>query len=387
MTWPDQAIEQIPTTRFQPPFCPNPRCKAHHNVQPGGFRFHRHGVYIRKGDGRVVPRFLCLGCGATFSQQTFSTTYYLKVTRLLVPVAAGLLAGSAHRQLARSLHCAPSTVTRLSARLGRHAMLFQSWALKRLDAIREPVVYDDFESFACSQDLPLGMGTAVGQDSWFWYSLQHARHRRGGRRKLARKTQHLAPEPTPGAYRRAFRRTLQLLVGKLPENATLELISDGHPEYRSGLRDHPARRRVRHRIFPNPKQRFQGARRTPEARRRDREMFAVDLLHSLIRHSQAHHRRETIAFGRRHNALIERGFLMMAWRNFIKRRTERGSDPTTPAMILGLTDRPWSWARLLSQRLFVKRIGLSESWMRVYRREIVTPQIGANTRHRLIHAF
>ena len=112
MTWPDQAIEQIPATRFQPPFCPNPRCKAHHNVQPGGFRFHRHGVYIRKGDGRVVPRFLCLGCGATFSQQTFSTTYYLKVTRLLVPVAAGLLAGSAHRQLARSLHCAPSTVTR-----------------------------------------------------------------------------------------------------------------------------------------------------------------------------------------------------------------------------------------------------------------------------------
>ena len=78
---------------------------------------------------------------------------------------------------------------------------------------------------------------------------------------------------------------------------------------------------------------------------------------------------------------------MMAWRNFIKRRTERGSDPTTPAMILGLTDRPWSWARLLSQRLFVKRIGLSESWMRVYRREILTPQIGANTRHRLIHAF
>ena len=198
---------------------------------------------------------------------------------------------------------------------------------------------------------------------------------------------HLPPEPTPGAYHRAFQRTLHLLVSKLPANATLELISDGHPGYRSGLREHPARTRIRHRAFPNPKQRFQGERRTPEARRRDREMFAVDLLHSLIRHSQAHHRRETIAFGRRHNALIERGFLMMAWRNFIKRRTERRSDTTTPAMILGLTDRPWSWARVLSQRLFATRIGLSESWMRFYRREILTPQIGSNTRHRLIHAF
>ena len=287
MTWSDQAVEQIPATRFQPHFCPNSRCKAHRNGPPASFPFHRHGVYIRKGDGRVVPRFRCLRCRVTFSQQTFSTTYYLKVTRLLVPVAAGLLAGSAHRQLARSLHCSPSTVTRLSARLGRHAMLFQSWALQRLDAIREPVVYDDFESFACSQDLPLGMGTAVGQDSWFWFSLQHALHRRGGRRKVARKTRHLPPEPTPGAYHRAFQRTLHLLVSKLPANATLELISDGHPGYRSGLREHPARTRIRHRAFPNPKQRFQGERRTPEARRRDREMFAVDLLHSLIRHSPA----------------------------------------------------------------------------------------------------
>jgi len=38
-----------------------------------------------------------------------------------------------------------------------------------------------------------------------------------------------------------------------------------------------------------------------------------------------------------------RAYLLMAWRNFVKRRTERRSGALTPAMTLGLTDRPWSW--------------------------------------------
>ena len=32
-------------------------------------------------------------------------------------------------------------------------------------------------------------------------------------------------------------------------------------------------------------------------------------------HTQAHQRRETIAFGRRSNAVLERGFLFIVWRN------------------------------------------------------------------------
>jgi hypothetical protein len=71
---------------------------------------------------------------------------------LLAPVAAGLVAGSAHRQLARSLGCAPSTVTRLAARIGRHSLLLHSMFLERIGAIDEPVVLDHFETFVYSQD-------------------------------------------------------------------------------------------------------------------------------------------------------------------------------------------------------------------------------------------
>ena len=116
-------------------------------------------------------------------------------------------------------------------------------------------------------------------------------------------------------------------------------------------------------------------------------MFAVDLLHKLLRHSQAHHRRETIAFGRRTNAIIERAALMAVWRNFVKGVSERRNDRTTPAMRLGLAARPWSWRDVLSRRRFPGRISMPEGWMKVYRRGWITPAVGRNLPHNLQHAF
>lgn len=381
MLWPTQPVERIPPRRFVPRHCPWERCPSHRGPAP--FRFVRHGVFIRGRDGRVVPRFRCRSCGRTFSQQSFAFSYYLKRAELAEPVACGLLAGSAHRQLARSLGCAPSTVTRLAARLGRHGLLLLARGLDHLGGITEPIVYDDFESFCVSQDLPCGFGTPVGQLSWFVYGLDHAPHRRTGRRRRAGKQpRHPPPDPARGAYARAFRRTLDLLLARQPATATLNLVTDDHPGYRAALRSHPERPRVRHRVYPNPSRRP-----SAEARRRDREMFPVDLLHSLMRHSLAHHRRETIAFGRRLNALLERGFLMAVWRNWIKHRSERRPTAETPAMRLGLADRPWSWTRLLARRLFPWRLELPAPWMTVYRRRLITAEIGPNTRHERVRAF
>ena len=116
-------------------------------------------------------------------------------------------------------------------------------------------------------------------------------------------------------------------------------------------------------------------------------MFPSDLLHALLRHSAKHHTRETIAFPRRLNAALERGFLYAAWRNFVKGRSERKPDRRTPAMPLGLTDAPWSWPRVLGRRLFFSHLTLPASWARLYRRDWTTPELGRNTRHTLIHAF
>ena len=389
MEWPDQPLESLPPDSFVPEHCPWQRCRSHRRGVP--FRFHRHGAFVRQRDHRPVPRFLCLTCRRTFSLRTFAATYYLKRPDLVGPVAAGLNAGSAHRQLARSLGCDASTITRLSARLGRHSLLLSAYLLEHVDTIDEPVVFDHFQSFAYSQDHPLGIGTPVGQDSWFIYGLESASRRRGGKLTAAqtqrRKALKASTYAKPGAWGNSLRNTLDLLLGKVSAKGRLDLISDGDPGYGREIERHPDGRRIRHRVYPNPRRGPKGSPRSLQARERDRQMFAVDLLHGLIRHSLAHHRRETIAFGRRHNALMERAFLMIVWRNLVKRRSERRPQSATPAMLLGLTREPWSWPKVFARRLFPWRVRLPRSWMAIYERRWITPALPKNSLHTLKYAF
>jgi transposase-like protein len=383
MLRPRPPVDGIRPDRFRPPHCPRIDCPAH--LARRRFRFRRAGSYCVQCDPkRKIPRFYCCVCNRTFSRKSFSPTYYMKRPELLLPIAAGLVAGSAHRQLARTYGCAASTVTRLAARIGRHALLFQAQALEQLDGIPEAVVLDHFETFVFSQDDRLGIATPSGHSSWFVYGIDPAPHRRTGPRGVRKRTpRHALPEPLPESVVASTTRVLDLLFQLDPQG--LELISDEHPAYRSGVRRHSLRARIRHRIFPNPD-------RGPTAdrartRARDAAMFPVDLFHKLWRHTQAHHRRETIAFGRRSNAVLERAFLMCVWRNFIKGVSERKPDRTTPAMRLGLTDRPWRWLELFSRRLFPNRLKLPPGWRRIYRREWTTPAVGTNVRHHLVHAY
>jgi hypothetical protein len=120
---------------------------------------------------------------------------------------------------------------------------------------------------------------------------------------------------------------------------------------------------------------------------RDRALFPADLLHKILRHTLAHRRRESIAFGRRLNAVFERMFLAAVWRNFVKRRTERRPDRRTPAMRLGLAREPWEWRRVFARRLFPARERVPGVWQLLYRRGWTTPLLSSNTRHALTRAF
>ena len=385
MDWPRTPVDRLQD--FHPPFCPRKNCS--HHVQPKGFRYRWHGS-CPAIHGVRVRRFLCLHCGSTFSRRTFSVTYYLKRPELLRPVAAGLQAGSAHRQLARTLGCAPSTVTRLSARLGRHALLLQCRALAALEGqLNEPIVLDHFETFEFTQDLPLGVATAVGAQSWFVYALDPAPHARTGRRSPAqeRRRKRRARRPGRGGYLGSATRTLDRVLPLCPPDRPLHLVSDGHPAYDRAVAEHPHSDVIRLERYPNPPRRPKGSRRSARAIARDRAMFPVDLLHGLLRHSLAAHKRETIAFGRRLNAIVERMFLTAIWRNFVKGVSERRNDRTTPAMRLGLTDQPWKWERVLGRRLFPDRERLDGVWLELYRRDWTTPELASNTRHRPVFTY
>jgi len=164
---------------------------------------------------------------------------------------------------------------------------------------------------------------------------------------------------------------------------TVDVVSDDPPAYAHAER--LAHGSIRRRIYPNPP-RGPGSDRAV-ALERDRQMFPVDLLHKIWRHTQAHHRRETIAFGRRSNAVMERAFLFIVWRNFVKKISERTSEPITPAMRVGLTSQPLGWSEVFSRRLFPGRTCLPDGWMKVYRRGWITPEVGRNLPHALAQAF
>jgi transposase-like protein len=386
MDWCSGPLEN--QRRFAPPFCPRRDCSQHRLRRAAAFRYKRDGSYRGHG-GKRIQRYHCFACRRGFSRSSFTRSYYLKRPALLVPIAAGLVAGSAHRQIARSLGCAHSTVTRLSARLGRHALLLLARAHRFLPPIEEPVVLDHFETFEGAQDYPFGVATGVGQRSLFVYVLDPCPHARTGRRSAAQQAR-LKSRPsrlTRGGYEGSFRRALDILAPLSGENGDLRLVTDGHPAYERALERHPHRRRVRHLRYPNPERGPKGSPRSAEARRRDAAMFPNDLWHLLLRHSLAHHRRKTIAFGRRLNALMERLFLASAWRNFIKGVSERKPDPTTPAMRRGLASKPWTWSRLLGRRLFPDREQLPPTWLELYRREWISPFLPANTLHHKARAF
>src|SRR5262249_32939894 len=146
MDWPSVPVESIPYYRFSPRFCPRPDC-LQHRVEPRRFRFTRLSqTYFRKCDRRTVSVFRCRACLHKFSQQAFAASYFLKRPELTVPIAKGLVNGAAHRQIARIVGCAHSTVTKRARRLGRHAQVLQQFVLGALPGIEEPVNYDDFET-------------------------------------------------------------------------------------------------------------------------------------------------------------------------------------------------------------------------------------------------
>jgi transposase-like protein len=355
-----------------PPFCPNPRC-AHHRVTGPHWQVVRLGFYARQTPPLRVQRYRCGHCRRQFSDQTFSLTYWLKRPELLLEIAASLIGCSGYRQIARARTCAPTTVLTHAARLGRHALLFHQRYRPPVD---EALALDGFISFEFSQYAPTAYHVAVGQRSHFGYGFTDSELRRSGamrpaqrRRRAALERRHGRPDP------RATEHDVTVLLALLcPDAQRLELHTDEHRAYPRAVRQ-LAHLEVDHRTISSR-----------AARTVRNPLFPVNLLDLLIRHSGANHKRESIAFSKRRQSAVERLWVFLAWRNYVKSFSERRQD-ASPAMRLGLMDRRWSLAEVFGERLFPGRIALPERWQRYYERRIDTRYLARNRRHQLRYAF
>ena len=128
---------------------------------------------------------------------------------------------------------------------------------------------------------------------------------------------------------------------------------------------------------------------TPGSAHRDKNnsLWEVNLLDLLIRHSSANHKRETIAWSKRRQASAERLAILLVWRNYMKGRREKQRGSPTPAMEVGVMERPLGITELLSRREFSSMVELPERWRRYYTRDVDTVALGRNRRHRLSYGY
>lgn len=357
---------------FRPDFCPSPRCRFH--LDPVGWRWIRWGSYRRNCEPRVIPRFRCCHCGAGFSSQTFSTTYYLKRPELQLSIFYRVLACSGYRQIAREARCAPSTVMGQTARLGRHALL----ALQHLRGDHEPdepIVIDGFESFAFSQYHPIHLNLAIGARSHFTYAFTFSELRRKGKmterqRKIRASLERTFGRPDPKATENGIVDLVRLAAKKPGE---LVVRSDEHPAYPRAIRrltDY----RIHHEMTPSV-----------EARTHHNPLFPVNAMDGLLRHNSANHKRETIAFSKSNQSAIERAALLILWRNHAKEFSEnrRGG---SPAMRAGISSELIGPRRLLRERFFPTRMRIGEPCRSYYWRNVPTRRIRNPRLHRLKRA-
>jgi len=356
-----------------PPHCPNPNCKFF-NDSGSCWPFKRKGFYTRQCRPHRIQRFTCLACKRHFSTQTFSTTYWQKRPELMDRVVMMVVGCMGNRQVARALKVSPSTAAHHIARLGRHCLLVQASELSRIETLTE-IAVDGFETFEWSQYFPFHHNVAVDVASgYFLYHTDSPLRRKGcmtAHQKKRRAT--LETElgrPHPRAVETGMR---ELLEGLLPGRRALTIRSDDH------------------RAYPRAMACLEGELThcvTSSKERRDERnpLWEVNVLDLMIRHSTAAHKRETIAWAKRRQASIEKLAVFQVWRNYIKRRREKGPRITS-AMLLGLARRPWHLEDLLKERLFVQKLRVPDRWQAYYRREVVTRALAVNRVHKLTYAF
>jgi len=372
------------------PHCPKPECRFHKPDPAWGYV--KIGSFQRPSDRRTFARYRCLTCLRTFSYRTFAADYWLRRRDLLIPIANHAVNGPGLRQIARELETTHATVQRHISRAARHCLLFHHSQIQHRQ-IKERLVVDGFETFEFSQFFPFHFNLAAGADSTMLYFFTDSPLRRKGSMTAAQKKQRELLEetlgrPDPKAIRTGIRELLEPLRQRLT-SLQLTVHTDDHPAYPPALEDlrkRDPRLEICHHVTSSR-----------ERRTMANPLFAVNYMDMLVRHSQANHRRETIAFSKRRQGAAERLAIFGVWKNWVKkwRENDRVTGPDrqpkevkTAAMEAGMAQRRLTWREVFGRRLFVTHQDLPRSWTDYYWRKVKTASLGERqTEHHLRYAF
>jgi len=339
-----------------------------------GWRYKKSGFFVRHCAPHCIQRYQCKSCRRNFSTQTFSTTYWQKLPGLDQRIFMKAVGGMANRQIARDLRVSSKTIDDRISHMGRHCMLFHWEQMQSAAPVKELVV-DGFESFELSQYHPIHHHLAVEKGSDFLVYFTDSELRRKGRMTPRQKKKRCQLElqfgrPDPQAIRKDM---TELLRVSLRGQKRAKVYSDDHRSYPPAIARIACE--ITHDITSSK------ARRTCS-----NPLWEVNLLDLLIRHSNANHKRETIAWSKRRQASAERLAMTLLWRNNMKGRREKVRGSPTPAMARGMADRAYVVEDILGERIFRDHVALPPRWSQYYERTVKTRALVRHRYHTLKYA-
>jgi len=321
--------------RFVPPFCPLERC-LFNRTAPRGFAS-PHGFYYSRARGRVIARFRCSACRATFSYATFRFSYRQKKPHLDAMVMRVLCSGVSLRGTARLLGINRKTVFRKLRRVSAHSSSLHRVALAsgKLVGVFQ---LDELESFESNRFQPVTVPVLIEKRTHFVVATDTAPLRRKGRMTLRQKQMRTRHEAAygrrPSDSDTAVKRCLAQLASAAGGHVVLE--SDRKPSYG----------RIAKELFG----RGVSLQTHDSRRRRDRSnpLFAINHTNAMLRYCLARLRRRTWCVSRLRAWLQHALNMYAAWFNYCRGITNRTK--VSPAEALGLAQERMRESEWLSWR-------------------------------------
>jgi hypothetical protein len=237
------------------------------------------------------------------------------------------------------------------------------------------IAIDGFETYELSQYYPTHFHLAIEPQTSFFNHFTDSELRRKGRmtgyqKKRRRQLEAKYGRPDPQAV---YKDVTELLETALSGSKKAVVRSDLHKAYPRAMKALGCE--VIHLTVSSN-----------EPRDRNNLLWEINRTDRMIRHSQAGHARETLAWPKRRQRAAERLAVFQVWWNYLRRRWERGCR-SSPGMLRGITDRLLAIADVLVERLFRTRQELPKRWAQYYDGKISTRALPVNQRHELKYAY
>ena len=299
------------------PFCPNRECRQYYRKHTDQQWYYLWGTYTTK-TFKTVHRYKCRTCGTTFSDQTFSLDYYVKQKVSYKHIDQAIRSTSSSSDIARDLGVSIDVIQNRTARLARQAVAVHSELITQL-TLREDLTADGFESFCYSQYFPGHLNILVGKDSQLVYVNDYVTIRRKGAMTDAQKQKRMYLEAGWRAdskglqysFERIGERIIELFEGS--PKPRLTLYTDLHPAYpkawnrvpwfaehlKNGTFSHVRISSNNNRTAHNP-------------------LFPVNYMDRELRKDVANFVRESAAFARNIDDLMNRVQIYLVYHNYRK---------------------------------------------------------------------